>query len=187
MSEEERYTGRVFGDVEVDRNSAELVVTARERGSLPVHGCLFLLFSMGCVLLLGMMAVIAQRRYDAEASHFFLPHDNQLGFLWISATVGMFILVPIYLRKVYGATETVTFSRTRRTVTRNGRPVTRFEKIECLQLRERRDPDGRFLYEVCLLHDDGSEKLLSESYEERSAMNLANEIASFTFSQVRWR
>lgn len=187
MSEQERYTGRVFGDVEVDRNAAELVVTARERGSLPVHGCLFLLFSMGCILLLGMMAVVSQSRFDAHAGHFFAPRSNQLGFLWLFSTVGMFLVVPLYLRRVYGATVTTTFSRTQRIVSRNGRPVTRFEKIECLQLRERRDPDGRFLYEVCLLHDDGSEKLLSESYDERAAMNLANEIAGFAFSQVRWR
>lgn len=187
MSEEERYTGRVFGDVEVDRNAAELTVTAQERGSLPVHGCLFLLFSMGCILLLGIMAVVRQSRFDADASQFFAPRSNQLGFLWLSSTVGMFVVVPLYLRQVYGATETTTFSRTRRTVSRNGRPVTRFEKIECLQLRERRDPDGRFLYEVCLIHDDGSEKLLSQSYDERAAMNLANEVAAFSFSQVRWR
>lgn len=187
MVTEEHYAGRLYGDTIVDRDSARLVVSARDRGELWLHGCAFVVFAMGCILTLGIMAMVAQTHYGADAASFFAPRRNHLGFLWLTSTIAMVVFLPLWIRYVDRRKMVVVLSRPDAMVRRNGQDVTPFSRMECVRLHETRDAEGVYVYEVALAHTDGMELLVSAGYDERVAMNLANEIGTFTGLEVRWR
>jgi hypothetical protein len=69
----------------------------------------------------------------------------------------------------------------------NNQLITRFSKVEYLQLKESRDPEGKTLVILTMFYGDGRELLIHEVYDERTAGNLANAISTVIHCDVRWR
>ncbi|MFM7320804.1 MAG: hypothetical protein ACKO5K_04675 [Armatimonadota bacterium] len=181
-----RYLDRPIGRNRVDRDAAHLVIRAIDANALPVHGCLFVVFGMACILSLGLLAMVSERRYDDTTLGFFAPRRNHFGFLWLVSTGVMALFLPWWIRRWHGPASVVDFSRPERLVRRRGTVLAPFSRLECVALREIRDPDGALLVRVSLWHTDGMECDLAEEYDESTARELANEISGFVGIPVRW-
>ena len=118
---------------------------------------------------------------------FFAPKKNHFGFLWLASTIGLLVGFPLYLRHTYKPTITFLFNARNGTIFRNNVLVTRFRRVESIRVHEHGDPTGRFLYALSLLHTDGHEQAIYEVYEERDALTLANEIATYVKRPVTFK
>jgi len=181
-----RYLDRAIGRNRVDRDAAHLVIRAIDANALPVHGCLFVVFGMACILSLGLLAMVSERRYDDTPFGFFMPRRNHFGFLWLISTGAMVVFLPWWIRRLHGPASVVDFNRPERLVRRSGREIAPFSRLECVALREVNDPDGVLLVRVSLWHTDGMECDLAEEYDESAARELANEVSGFAGIPVRW-
>jgi hypothetical protein len=65
--------------------------------------------------------------------------------------------------------------------------LARLSRFEYVSIRETKDPDRRYIYLLNLVYNDGQQLELHNCYEEREAMNLANEISSFVGCPVKWK
>ena len=180
------YLDRQIGRNRVDRDAAHLVIRAIDANALPVHGCMFVVFGMACILSLGLLAMVSERRYDDTTLGFFMPKRNHFGFLWMVSTAAMVVFLPWWIRRWHRPASVIDFSRPERMVRRSGRVVAPFSRLECIALREIVDPDGAYLVRVSLWHTDGMECDLAEEYEESTARELATEVATFAGLPVRW-
>jgi hypothetical protein len=162
------------------------------RGEVGVKGCLFFLVGMVCIISLGVLSVIQSadsqnQKLVTDPAHMVGIHTNQSGFLWIVSTLAMLVLLPVYLWRLHHSAAIFTFTKSTQIFARNTKTIAPFAKIEKLQIRETKDPDQRFLYEVELFYGDGYSVFLHNTYEEREAGNLAKEIARFVEVPVIWQ
>lgn len=71
-----------------------------------------------------------------------------------------------------------------RTVTRNGKDVTRFYKIKKVQLRTIYDPESADEYRLSLVLDDGSKVALAHTTDEEKVAQAADDIADLLNVEV---
>lgn len=179
---------RTVGPFVAERDGEMLRLTLPSKGTLTPMALAFFLFSMVCILIVGLFATLRSAQFGMQdAGDFFSPRRNHFGVMWGLSTLGMLVGFPLYISRAYRAPVTFTFNGRNGTIFKDNQLITRFGKVEYLQLREARDPDTKFLYAVSLFYNDGLELPIHEVYEEREAGNLANEIATFVHCGVRWR
>jgi hypothetical protein len=187
----ETDTSNRVGPYDIERTPDCLTLRFDNRGELGVKGCLFFFVGMLCIVCLGVLSVIQSadtqnQKLATDPAHMIGIHTNQSGFFWMVLTVAMIILLPLYLWRLHHSAAIFTFTKPTQVFARNGKTITSFAKIEKIQIRETRDPDQRFLYEVELFYGDGYAVFLHNTYEEREAGNLAKEIGGFIEKDVIW-
>jgi hypothetical protein len=179
---------RRVGQFLVERQPEQLTVTLQHQGDLTWHILAFFGFMASSVLILGLLATLKAAQWEvSSATDFFDPKKNHFGFLWLFSTLGLLVGFPLYLRRVYTAPVTMLFNARNGTIYHNNALVTRFRRVESIRVQERRDSAGKFLYALSLLHTDGHEKAIYEVYEERDALTLANEIATYVKRPVTFK
>lgn len=190
-SDEEGEVGMV-GPYRIGRGDDTLTLRLENRGEITVKAVLLFAFTMTFILIVGVLSIIQSAETGSPSTiddpqTLFAPTRNHCGFLWLTGTVLMFILVPLYLRRTYHSALVFSFDRAANAFTKSGKSITRLSRIEYVCLRETRDPDGAYLYLLSILYGDGYEVPLYNGYEERTAMNLGNEISSFIHRPVLWK
>jgi hypothetical protein len=179
---------RTIGPFLVEREQEQLTVTLQHQGGFTWIALAFFAFMASSVLLLGLIATQKSAQWGVfSATDFFMPRKNHFGFLWLFSTVGLLVGFPLYLRQVYKPPITFVFNARNGTIFRNNELVTRFRRVEGVRVQERKDADGRYLYALSLLHTDGHEQPIYEVYEERDALTLANEMATYVRRPVTFK
>jgi hypothetical protein len=181
---------RRVGPFEVERDGYMLTLRLPNQGGFGATGCLLFASTMFFILVLGVLSVIQTERDGggpATPTHAFVPTENHFGFLWLFATVGMFVAVPLYVRRSYRASLNFSFDRATDGFYRNSTRLCALRKVESVRIRETKDPDDRYLYLLEVCHSDGCEVMLHNGYDEREVMNIANEIATFIHQPVIWK
>lgn len=182
-----------FGPFIVSRTPSELSLRLENHGELSIQGCLLFFFTMFCILFLGVLSIFQSAQAPAiksgitDPSQVFAPTQNHFGFLWILSLILMVIAVPLYVVKTYRSALVFRFNRMDGVFYRGGQRVCRLNRIEYIRLSEEKDPDGIYLYFVRISHSDGQEMLLHNGYKERDVLNLANEMASFLETDIKWK
>ena len=188
MALPELDTPRTVGPFLVERQREKLTVTLQHQGSFTWYALAFFAFMASSVLVLGLIATQSAAQWGvSSATDFFAPKKNHFGFLWMFCTVGLLVGFPLYLRHAYKAPITFVFNARNGTIFRNNDLVTRFRRVEGVRVQERKDAAGRYLYALSLLHTDGHEQAIYEVYEERDALTLANEIATYVKRPVTFK
>lgn len=157
---------------------------------MTVKGCFLLLVTMLAIMTLGILSIVqtfGNPTFEDNPSRFFAPTRNHFGFLWLFSSVGMLLLVPLYVTKAYKAALVFTFRKSDDSFLRDNRLVAKLRRLEYFCIRETRDPDNRYLYLLQVVYNDGEEMLLHNGYDEREIMNLANELSSFVGCETRWK
>lgn len=181
----ESYLGKSIGRYVLDKDRARMVVHVRDSNAVSIHGCLFTVFAGFCVLVLGVMAMVSQRRFEADWLSFVGPKQNHLGFLWLISTAGLLVFLPFWMRRMHGASSQIVVSRTNRSLTVGSERV-RLSKVEAIVLRERRDPDGALMVQMSVSHTDGMDCVVLEDYDEVSVRAVASELARYLGCHVLW-
>jgi hypothetical protein len=182
-------TSHRVGPYNVIHSADELSLNLENRGELSVSGCLYFGAAMAAILVMGCIGVlqtIEKTPLHEEPSKFFSPSQNHFGFLWLFGIVLMLVFIPYYVIKSYKAALVFTFRKSDDAFLRDNRLVTRLRKVEFFRIEETKDPDGRYLYLLNIVYNDGQEMLLHNGYDEREIMNLANELSAFLSCPVRW-
>ncbi len=182
-------TSHKVGPYDVRHSTDELSLNLENRGELTVTGCLLFMMAMIAVLAMGCISVmqtIEKTPLHEEPTKFFSPSQNHFGFLWLAGIVFMLVFIPYYVIRSYKSSLVFTFRKSEDAFLRDNRLVTRLRKIEFFRIEETRDPDGRYLYLLNIIYNDGQEMLLHNGYDEREIMNMANELSAFIECPVRW-
>jgi hypothetical protein len=188
MALPELDTPRTVGPFLVERQREQLTVTLQHQGSFTWYALAFFAFMASSVLILGLISTQSAAQWGVvSATDFFAPKKNHFGFLWMLCTIGLLVGFPLYLRRAYKAPITFLFNARNGTIFRNNELVTRFRRVEAVRVHERKDAAGRYLYALSLLHTDGHEQPIYEVYEERDALTLANEIATYVKRPVTFK
>lgn len=180
------------GPFQIVRDDEELTLRRENQGELSVKGCFLFAFTMLFVLIVGILSVLQTAETSGgvtldDANILFAPTRNHFGFLWLVALALLFVVLPLYVARIYNAALVFTFRRADDLFLRNGRKVSTLRRIEYVCLRETRDPDSAYLYLLSIFHGDGQEIELYNGYDERAIMNVANEIAAFVGTRVVWK
>lgn len=179
---------RRIGPFSLRRHAESLTLSIENESAFTWHMLALIAFTSLSILVLGVLSTLrAAQTGVTDHGDFFYPKKNHFGFLWLFMTLGLLVGGPLVMARLYKAPLVFTFNGRNGTVFRNNELITRFRRIEAIRIEERKDPDGRFLYRLTLLHTDGHELLIYEVYEERLALNLANEISTFVHRPVRWQ
>lgn len=154
-------------------------------------GCLLLVGSLLCLSMTGLLGLVygdshASEGIASETLSFFNPRTNHFGFLWLVGSLTMLVLLPVYVARLSRSDVTFIFDRAEAVFRRNGKIMARLPRIESVRIREQRQADGRFLYRLFVIHNDGYEVLIDESSEERETQQLGTEIASFLNRRLDW-
>ncbi len=181
-------TPRTIGPFLIEREREALTVTLQHQGNFTWQALAFFLCTGAGVLVLGLIATQSAAQWGVvSAADFFAPKKNHFGFLWLISTLGLLVGMPLYLRHIYKPPITLLFNARNGTIFRNNELVTRFRHVEAIRVQERNDSAGRYLYALSLLHTDGHEQPIYEVYEERDALSLANELATYVKRPVTFR
>ena len=173
-----------MGHLTVDRTLETLSLRRENAGGVGIEAYLLFGLAMLAITILGFLGMVesgqsAQATGTVEASRALAPTTNHFALFWIIGVIGLFVGIPWYLKKAYGAAHTWTFDKAAGQLSENKRNAVPLRRIECVAIRETKDPDDRYLYLLEVLHTDGYELLLYNGYEERDVMRLAQEIAGF--------
>jgi hypothetical protein len=161
----------------------ERLVLRSEAGSdATMKAILFLSFMMFGLLALGAISLFSGRSSGQDV---LMPRSNHVGFLWAIASVAMLVVIPVYLGRLHRPALVLEFLRADKSVRRDGGIITRFERVEYLEVSESKDADGRYQYTLTLLYGDGQELVLERSYDEKAQLALADRLAAFVGTQVR--
>jgi hypothetical protein len=163
-----------------------LTLTQPLEGRLWSVGCPLFALALVSILLLGSLGLVYDSVHPAahRDSGFFDPHDNHLGFLWALALLVVAALLPIYLKVTTTSCIVYQLDRTTGWFTRADTPIARLGHIERVCVRAVTDPDERYLYRLVVLHDDGHEFTVQESYDEMTVWSVAEAIAGFVGVRV---
>lgn len=180
-----------IGPYRLRRTDAQLHLVRDNRGEVTLRAALLFGVGMVCILILGVLSVVIGSTPGvlgpSGAERALAPKANHIGWLWAFSCILMALGLPVYVWRSAASSTRFLFDRPTRTVRMNRRLLTKWHRIEWLEISEGRDPEGRFLYTIWLSYGDGLSQPLHHGYEERAAMNLANEIARFLGSDLRWR
>lgn len=181
-------SSRTVGPFLLERQPERLTVTLQHQASFTWMALAFFAFMASSVLILGLLATIKSAQWGVlTPADFFAPKKNHFGFLWLASTIGLLVGFPLYLRHTYKPAITFVFNARNGTIFRNNVLVTRFRRVESIRVHEHGDPAGRYLYALSLLHTDGHEQPIYEVYEERDALTLANELATYVQRPITFR
>jgi hypothetical protein len=189
LSRNEPTLTHQVGPFTVANGTDELTLRMENRGELSFRGCLLLVGVTVSILVMGLLSILTNAQTmdkPEDPVRFFAPSRNHFGFLWLFGVLGMLVLVPFYVAKAYKAALVFSFCRSADMFCRDGRLVARLSRIEYFAITETKDPDGRYLYLLHVLYNDGDTMLLFNGYDERETMNLANELGSFVGCQTKW-
>ncbi|MGC4046940.1 MAG: hypothetical protein QM758_24355 [Armatimonas sp.] len=165
------------------REDEDRLVLRSEAGSdVTMKAVLFIGITIVCLFALGAISVFSGRSSGQDV---LAPKGNNVGFLWAFSTVVMLVVIPWYLSKLHKPSFILELLKKDRSVRREGSIVTRFERVEFVEVSESMDPDGRHTYSVSIIYGDGQELMLEQSYEERDELALADRLAAYIGTQVR--
>ncbi len=165
----------------VVREPQKLILRSEADSGVLVKAVLFVGLAMVSLAFLAGISIFA----GSAGGDPLKPRSNHVGFLWLVTSGIMLVVLPLYLSQIYKPTVSLELYSADRTVRSNGSIITRFEKIEYLEVAESRDSDGRFQYALTLFWGDGNELLVQRSYDERELLLLADEVSGFTEKPVR--
>lgn len=173
-----------------------LTLRMENRGEFTMKACCAIGLAMLCICAVGVMSIIQTSDVATAPSgsgvmeapeQFFAPQHNHFGFIWLASSILMLVLVPVYIANAYKAAVMFTFDKAEDRFLCGKKQLSRLTRVEHLRLTEVKDPDARFLYLVDVIYGDGKQVLLHNGYDEREAMNLANEVSIFIRRPVKWR
>jgi hypothetical protein len=146
-----------------------------------VPGCMMLGFAFVCLSFLAVLAVIKGNvgAHGGEDMNFLNPRANHFGFLWLTTTIAVSVLTPIFALKVILAPVVFRFDRRTRLFTRNGKTIAPLSKVEAVRIEHADDPDNRSLHKLVVIHSDGFEVPLDNWYNEIETNFVAELIAGF--------
>lgn len=176
--------------LQVTKTDDRLVLSTRMDARRAAIGCIGFLAATLCLILLGALGLVFeatrdQPTPDLEAAEFLNPLHNHFGFLWLLGSLLLAAIVPFYLLRIQRSADVLSFDREEGTVAHNGRVVTRLPRIEFVRLLETSDTAGRTLYKLSLVHDDGHELALDESYDPEDVQYIGAEITDFLGVDLR--
>ncbi|MBC8134669.1 MAG: hypothetical protein H8F28_02125 [Fibrella sp.] len=179
------------GPLTVERSLETLSIRRENAGGLGVEVYIFFAIAMLAITLIGFLGMMqggqsAQATGTVEAARTFAPTNNHFALFWIIGIVCLLVGVPLYIKKAYGAALVFMFDKKTDYLYENKTTVAPLHRVECVAIRETRDPDERFLYLLEVLHTDGHELLLYNGYEERHVLTLASEIAGFLNCRTKY-
>ncbi|MBC7806639.1 MAG: hypothetical protein H7145_10855 [Akkermansiaceae bacterium] len=182
---------KLIGPLSLERDLETLSVRRENAGGLGVEVYIFFAIAMLAITLIGFLGMMqggqsAQATGTMEATRSFAPTNNHFALLWIIGIVCLLVGVPLYIKKAYGAALVFLFDKKSDYLYENKIRVAPLHRVECIAIRETKDPDDRFLYLLEVLHTDGHELLLYNGYEERHVMTLASEIAGFLNCRTKY-
>lgn len=172
------------GPLSIERDLETLSVRRENAGGLGVEVYIFFAIAMLAITIIGFLGMMqggqsAQARGTLEVARTVAPTNNHFALFWIIGIVCLLVGVPLYVKKAYGAALVFLFDKKSDYLYENKTKIAPLHRVECIAIRETRDPDKRFLYLVEVCHTDGHELLIYNGYEERHVLTLANEIAGF--------
>jgi hypothetical protein len=165
----------------VVREPQKLLLRSEADSGVLVKAVLFVGLAMVSLAFLAGVSVFA----GSAGGDPLKPRSNHVGFLWLVTSGVMLVVLPLYLSQIYKPATALELYGADQTVRSNGSIITRFEKIEYLEVAESRDSDGRHQYALTVLWGDGNKLLVQRSYDERELLMLADEISLFTEKPVR--
>ncbi len=166
----------------VREEDERLILRSESDNSTTARAILFLGITFACLTLMGAISVVSGRSSGQDIAS---VKGNNVGFLWIVATVVMIVAIPWYLSKIHKPTFTLELLKKDRSVRREGSIVTRFDKVEFVAVSEGKDSDSRYNYTVTLVYGDGQELVLEQSYDEKAELALAGKIAAYIGTRVQ--
>lgn len=180
-----------IGPLAVERDLESLSIRRENAGGLGVEAYIFFAIAMIAITFIGFMGMMqggqsAQATGTVEVTRTFAPTNNHFALLWIVGIACLIIGVPLYVRKMYGAALVFLFDKRSDFLYENKNRVAPLHRIECIAIRETRDPDERYLYLLEVLHTDGHELLIYNGYDERQVLTLASEIAGFLNCRTKY-
>ncbi len=182
---------RQVGPLTIERDPDSLSIRRENAGGLGVEVYIFFAIAMLAITLIGFLGMIqggqsAQATGTVEATRSFSPTNNHFALLWLLGILCLLVGVPLYIKKAYGAALVFRFDKRSDFLFENKARVAPLHRVECVAIRETKDPDDRFLYMLEVLHTDGHELLLYNGYEERHVLTLASEIAGFLGCRTKY-
>lgn len=176
--------------LQIQKTDDRLVLSSRMDARRVAIGCAGFAAASLCLALLGALGLVFEATRErtvaeVDVAEFLNPAHNHFGFLWILCCIVLAATVPIYLWRVQRAGLVIAFDREAGVLTRNGRIVTRLARIEFVRLLRTVDSAGRTLHRVSILHDDGHDLVLDESYDPDDLRPVAAEITDFLGVDLR--
>lgn len=159
-----------------------LILRSESGTDVTVKAVLFIGITIVCLFALGVISVFAGRSSGQDV---LAPRGNNVGFIWAFSTVVMIVVIPWYLSRLHRPAFTLEFLKKDKSIRQEGSIVTRFERVEYIDVSESTDSDGRYSYTVSLVYGDGQEIVLEQSYNEREELALADRLAGYIGTQVR--
>ncbi len=181
------------GPFDVSHTTNELVLRLEKRGELSAPACLMFVLTMVIILLLGVMSILHTHGMKAngvaldDPSFVFAPARNYFALLWLVSSLLMIVVLPLYVVRAYNSALIYTFRRSDNAFLKGKQRIARLKHIENISIRETRDPDRKYLYYLNIVYNDGQQMLLYNGYDERTTMNLSNEISAFIGCPVKWK
>ncbi len=173
-----------IGHLSVERTLETLSLRRENAGGVGVEAYALFGLAMLAITLIGFLGMMqggqsAQATGTIAAGRALAPTTNHFALFWIVGVIALFVGIPWYLKKAYGAALVFCFDKESGQLSENKKPVVPLRRIESVAIRETKDPDDRYLYLLEVLHTDGYELLIYNGYDERDVMHLAGEVAGF--------
>ena len=180
-----------IGPLTLHRDLETLSIRRENAGGLGVEAYIFFAVAMIAITFIGFLGMMqggqsAQSMGTVEVTRTFAPTNNHFALLWIIGIFCLLVGVPIYIKKAYGAALVFLFDKKSDFLYENKTKIAPLHRVECIAIREVRDPDERFLYLLEVSHTDGHQVLIYNGYEERHVLTLANEIADFLNCRTKY-
>jgi hypothetical protein len=181
--------------ISIKREGKRLILTLSPPPARMAFGFLLLFFTLACLTPLGILGIMQAAVNEQGSSQsptlgFTDPHANHFGFLWLVGVGLVAVALPIFAWKLYRANITYSFDRVSGKLTRNGKVIAPLRRIESVRLWQHEDCDDRMLYRLSIIHSDGFEHDIDESYDEAEMWSVAREVADFTHTDLKrnaWR
>ena len=180
-----------IGPLSVHRDLESLSLRRENAGGLGVEVYIFFAVAMLAITLIGFLGMMqggqsAQATGSVEATRAFSPTTNHFALFWIIGILALLVGVPLYIKKSYGAALIFLFDKESGYLYENKKRLVSLRRVECIAIRETKDPDDRYLYLLEVLHTDGYELLIYNGYEERELLSLAGEVAGFLNCRLKY-
>lgn len=164
-----------------------LIVPLGER--MARTGCVLFVIAFTCILSLAFLAIRQEVASGNDPSqdivHLIHPRQNHFGFFWLIGSAAMFFVLPWYVKRAFSARIVYCFDLDTGLFTKDSKTLVPLKKIESIEVRPQMDPDGRYAFRLLVIHSDGYDVPLEESYDEERLVALAEQISSFLDVNLR--